>query len=228
MKIKFLTIKKKTTFIILLCVLCACTFCATYFPIKASMTPKAIYTIVIDAGHGGIDGGAVGASGVSESVLNLSYANCLREYLQDFGFNVVMTRTTENGLYSPIAKNKKKDDMQKRKEIIENSNADFVISLHMNSFSSKSRGAQVFYGKDDQPSQTLADCIQKYFIKYLEKPKQETKIGDYYILNAIKVPSVLVECGYLSNPSEETLLLKDDYKKEVCYSILLGIINYLN
>lgn len=195
----------------------------------ASNSPKTKYTVVVDAGHGGIDGGSVGkTSGISEAVLNLSYANCLREYLQDFGFNVVMTRATDGGLYSPIAKNKKKDDMKKRREIIENSNADFVVSIHMNSYNATSHGAQVFYGKDDEPSKTLADNIQKYFIKYLEKARQETKVGDYYMLNAIKAPSVLVECGYLSNPNEEALLLKEDYKKEVCYSILLGILQYLN
>ena len=195
----------------------------------ASNSPKTKYTVVVDAGHGGIDGGSVGkTSGISEAVLNLSYANCLREYLQDFGFNVVMTRATDGGLYSPIAKNKKKDDMKKRREIIENSNADFVVSIHMNSYNATSHGAQVFYGKDDEPSKTLANNIQKYFIKYLEKARQETKVGDYYMLNAIKAPSVLVECGYLSNPNEEALLLKEDYKKEVCYSILLGILQYLN
>lgn len=147
--------------------------------------------------------------------------------MQDFGFNVVMTRTTSSGLYSPFASNKKKDDMKKRKEIIDNSNADFVISIHMNSFSGKASGAQVFYGKGDEPSKSLADNIQKYFIKYLENAKSSTKVGDYYVLNAITCPSVLVECGYLSNATEETLLLTEDYKKEVCYSILLGVISYL-
>lgn len=205
-------------------------FSGCFLPkVIASTSPKYKYTVVIDAGHGGIDGGSVGVkSGICEAVFNLNYANCLKEYLQDFGFNVVMTRTTDSGLYSPFAQNKKKDDMKKRREIIENSKADFVISMHMNSYNASSHGAQVFYGKDDEPSQTLANNIQKYFIKYLEKPRHETKVGDYYMLNAIKAPSVLVECGYLSNPQEEALLLTDDYKKEVCYSILLGILEYLN
>ena len=227
-KLKFFCFKKKWIFVAIISV-CLILFGCFLPRAIASTTPKSKYTIVVDAGHGGIDGGAIGkTSGISESVLNLNYANCLKEYLQDFGFNVVMTRTTENGLYSPLAKNKKKDDMKKRREIVENSNADFVVSIHMNSFSYKSKGAQVFYGAEDVPSQNLANSIQKYFIKYLQDAKQETKVGDYYILNAIKVPSVLVECGYLSNPDEEKLLLNEDYNKEVCYSILLGILSFLN
>ena len=227
-KLKIFLFKKK--WIIFSILFAFVIFAGCFLPkVIASTSPKTKYTVVIDAGHGGIDGGSVGKnSGICEAVFNLNYANCLREYLQDFGFNVVMTRTTDSGLYSPFASNKKKDDMKKRREIIENANADFVISIHMNSYSSKSQGAQVFYGKDDEPSKKLADNLQTYFIKYLEKARKETKVGDYYMLNAIKAPSVLVECGYLSNPNEETLLLKEDYKKEVCYSILLGVLAYLN
>ncbi len=195
--------------------------------IKAT-SPKSKYTVVIDAGHGGIDGGSVGkTTKISESSLNLEYARCLKTMLSDFGFNVVMTRENENGLYSPLAQNKKKDDMKKRKEIIEKSNADFVISIHMNSYTSSSVGAQVFYGEEDEPSKMLAKCIQNKFINNLQNARKEIKVGDYYILNAIKAPSVLVECGYLSNPKEEKLLISDEYKKEVCYSILLGVLNYL-
>lgn len=223
----FLLLKKKNIIFALFVIFFAISF--AFLPkIISSSSPKAKYTVVIDAGHGGIDGGSVGKSGVCEAVINLSYAKCLKEYLVDFGFNVVMTRSTDDGLYSPFAKNKKKDDMKKRKEIVENSGADFVISIHMNSYNSSSQGAQVFYGEDDEPSKSLAFNIQKYFLKYLQKARQEIKVGDYYILNAIKVPSVLVECGYLSNPQEEALLLTEDYKKEVCYSILLGILSYLN
>jgi len=147
--------------------------------------------------------------------------------MQQFGFKVVMTRSTQEALYSPLASNKKRDDMKKRKEIIENSNADFVISIHMNSYNSTSSGAQVYYGEGDEPSKLLADNIQNYFVKYLVDAKRVSKIGDYYMLNAIKAPSVLVECGYLSNPTEEALLVSQDYKQEVCYSILLGVLSYL-
>lgn len=193
-----------------------------------SLSPSTKYIVVIDAGHGGIDGGCEGVTtGVTEASLNLDYAKCLKQKLEDFGFKVVMTRTTESGLYNPLASNKKRDDMKKRRQIIENANADFVISIHMNSYSSTSHGAQVFYGKDDEPSQFLASNIQKHFIANLQDARQEIKVGDYYMLNEVNAPSVLVECGYLSNPKEEALLVTEDYKNEVCYSILLGVLEYL-
>lgn len=224
---KAIIIKKKHILLSLLLCLFVLSFTLIPTTIKSS-SPKAKYTVVIDAGHGGIDGGSVGVcTNVSEASLNLEYANCLKGMLTNFGFNVVMTRTTDSGLYNPLASNKKRDDMKKRKNIIENSNTDFVVSIHMNSYNTKSCGAQVFYGENDEPSEFLANNIQKYFIKYLTKARRQTEIGDYYILNAIKVPSVLVECGYLSNPDEEKLLVDEDYKKEVCYCILLGILEYL-
>lgn len=227
-KIKALIVKKKyiiVSFLIILILLLCC-----FIPKIASVTsPKTKYTVVIDAGHGGIDGGSVGVStGVIEANLNLDYAKCLRQMLTDFGFNVVMTRTTESGLYNPLASNKKKDDMKKRKQIVEKSNADFVVSIHMNSYNKSAHGAQVFYGADDEPSKALAQNIQSYFIKNLSDARSEAKVGDYYILNAIKAPSVLVECGYLSNPNEEALLISEEYKQEICYNILLGILSYLS
>ena len=226
-KISLITINKKYFFIFLLIFALILSFTIIPSTINSS-SPKTKYTIVIDAGHGGIDGGSVGVcTNVSESTLNLEYANCLKDMLTNFGFNVVMTRTSESGLYNPLASNKKRDDMKKRKAIIENSNADFVVSIHMNSYNTKSCGAQVFYGEEDEPSEFLANNIQKYFIKYLVDARKTTEVGDYYILNAIKSPSVLVECGYLSNPNEEKLLLTQEYKEEVCYCILLGILEYL-
>lgn len=225
-KMSFVTIKKKHILTaLIICLILICFNCAPKF--VQSLSPKANYTIVIDAGHGGIDGGCEGASGSSEAVLNLDYANCLKNFLNEFGFRVIMTRTNASGLYSPLASNKKKDDMKKRKQIIENSNADIVISLHMNSYDAKSHGAQVFYGNGDEPALQLATSIQKHFVKNLIKPRKECKVGDYYMLNNIKSTSVLVECGYISNPEEEQLLLSEDYKKQVCYSILLGIVEYL-
>lgn len=227
-KINYIVINKKSILIGLILFLTLA--CVPLIPsLATAISPKAQYTVVIDAGHGGIDGGSVGIStGVIESELNLDYALTLRDLMQEFGFDVIMTRTTSGGLYSPFATNKKKDDMQKRKELIENANTDFVISLHMNSFNGNARGAQVFYGESDEPSKTLADNIQKYFIKYLNQARKATSVGDYYVLNAVKCPSVLVECGYLSNADEEALLISEEYKKEVCYSILLGVLEYFD
>lgn len=226
-KMPIIVIKKKYFAFIVLIALVVCLL--SFAPnVVGAISPKAKYTVVIDAGHGGIDGGCEGATTkVTEASLNLDYAKCLMQKLEDFGFRVVMTRTTESGLYNPLASNKKRSDMQKRKSIVEDSNADFVISIHMNSYNSSASGAQVFYKINDQPSNFLADCIQKHFIKNLTYSRKETKTGDYFMLNAINSPSVLIECGYLSNPKEEALLITEDYKNEVCYSILLGILEYL-
>ena len=186
------------------------------------------YTVVIDAGHGGIDGGCEGYSGTVESEINLEYAQTLKEYCDSFGFKTIMTRTNESGLYSPFAINKKKDDMKNRKSIIEKAKPDAVISIHMNSYSaSSSRGAQCFYNKDNKNSKMLADSIQKQFVQNLVKPRKTTQSGDYYMLNCTQYSSVIVECGFISNQEEEKLLLNKDYKDNVCYSILCGILSYL-
>lgn len=170
----------------------------------------------------------MGASGITESTLNLEYAKTLRRYFSEYGFNVIMTREGENGLYSAFSKNKKKDDMQKRKQIIENSGANFVISIHMNSFpTGSSRGAQVFYAKDNNVSKSLADCIQTEFLRTLIKPRKNSSVGDYYILSCTNVPSILIECGFVSNAEEENLLISKDYREKLCYSILCGSIMYL-
>lgn len=227
-KFKFLTIKKKTIIAVLLCVFCVGVFCPTYFAIKSVATPKHIFTVVIDAGHGGIDNGCEGYSGTKESEINLAYATTLQQYCKEFGFSVVMTRNSDKGLYSPFASNKKKDDMKARKEIIEKSKADIVVSVHMNSYpKNSSRGAQVFYNQDNENSKILADKIQAQFVKNLVKPRKTSQKGDYFIVNCTPVPSVIVECGFISNKEEEQLLLTESYKDNVCYSILCGILTYI-
>lgn len=223
---KFLVIKKKAIYIFLAILLAV--LCAVSFMVVSTSSPKPMYTIVIDAGHGGIDNGSIGYSGTLESEINLWYAQTLQQYCTEFGFFVTMTRTNDNGLYSPFAKNKKKDDMKQRQKIIENTSPDMVISIHMNSFpESSSRGAQVFYAKDSEAGKLLADSIQDQFVKNLVKPRQSSEVGDYYIVNCTTAPSVIVECGFVSNPEEEQLLLQEDYKDKVCYSVVCGILKYL-
>ena len=147
--------------------------------------------------------------------------------MEDFGFKVVLTRTNLDGLAPAGSENVKKDDMLKRKEIIERSNADLIISLHMNSFPlESSRGAQVFYNPNSDISKSLATSIQDVFIKNLPKARASADVGDYYMLNCTNVPAVIVECGFISNPEEEKLLLTREYREKVCYSILSGIIKY--
>jgi len=199
-------------------------------PSSFTSTPNYTYKVVIDAGHGGVDGGAVGRkTGKDENSLNLEYAFTLKQVLERFNIKVIMTRTNLNGLYNPFSVNKKKDDMLKRKEIITKSGANLVISIHMNSHSlSSPKGAQVFYKEGDLTSKGLAESIQRIFVQTLPSAKPAPSIGDYYILNCSNIPSVIIECGYLSNPQEEVLLLTESHRQLVCYSIFIGILKYLS
>ena len=191
--------------------------------------PSLPYKIVVDAGHGGIDAGCEGSlEGSNERELNLLYANSLKKYLETYGIEVVMTRTTTDGLYSAFAPNKKKDDMKKRENIINNANADLVVSIHMNAYPTSSvRGAQVFYNPESEVSENLALSIQNCFIADLPEAKDTTSVGDYYILNCTSTPAVIVECGFLTNPEEEILLMSSEYREKLCYSIFCGIVKYL-
>lgn len=187
-------------------------------------------TIVIDAGHGGIDSGVSGIkSKVKESSLNLEYSKCLLDILVSFGFNVVLTRPTEAGLYGSATKGFKKRDMLKRKKIIERSNADILVSIHMNYCNVKSRrSAQTFYKNEHDDSKKLAFAIQNE-INALDETVKKTSplVGDYYILNCAEIPSVLVECGFLSNEIDERMLLDEKYKKSLCYAVYKGIVFFL-
>lgn len=186
------------------------------------------YTIVLDAGHGGIDGGSVGVeTGVNESELNLKIVKKLQKQLEGFGFRVVLTRTDKNGLYSESAQNKKLDDMKKRKKIIEDSKANLVLSVHMNSFPTKSeKGAQVFYIKEDTKSKTLADTLQQQLLKNVPNARKNSNFGDLFILRCTENPAVLIECGFLSNPEEEALLVTDKHQQLLAYNIFCGVVKY--
>ncbi len=187
-------------------------------------------TIVIDAGHGGIDGGVVGrVSGVKESDINLSISRCLQKEFEQAGFRVVQTRPTEAGLYGTATAGYKKRDMQKRAEIIQENAPALVISVHQNFFSMTSRrGAQVFFRNDSSSSRTLACAIQTAFNEMPETAKKYSALaGDYYVLNCSDYPSVIVECGFLSNPEDEALLITQDYQKKVASVIAQGALSYL-
>ncbi len=199
-----------------------------YFSLSTgAVSPNTAFSIVIDAGHGGKDGGAVGRSGVSESYLNLQYAKELETLCKEAGFNVIMTRTDMNGLYSPLAENKKRSEMEKREKIINGSDGKIVVSLHMNSFPLSSlSGAQVFYKKDNESGRALAQSVQTGFQTELQNARGEASVGDYYVLNCTDKPAILVECGFLSNEDEELKLCDEKYRKEFCTILLRGILNF--
>ncbi len=223
---KFLTIKKRTLCVILVGIILICSVVGVCYVVRATSSPKPQYTIVIDAGHGGRDGGAVGSSGVTESELNLEFSLKLKEMCEDYGFKVVLTRKDMNGLYSIFASNKKKSEMKKRQEIIEKAKPDVVVSIHMNSFSFSSSGAQCFYASGNESGQALATSVQQALSTEIEHTGLAAKVGDFYVLNCTDYASVLVECGFLSNPEEERKLCDEEYQSNFCRTILYGILDY--
>jgi N-acetylmuramoyl-L-alanine amidase len=191
--------------------------------------PSRNYTIVIDAGHGGSDPGSIGyKTKVREADLNLKISKMLQKKLEDAGINVVMTRTNDESLIEGSGKKWKKQDMEKRKELIKDIRPNMVVSIHQNSYTKHSlRGAQVFYDKTSEISKEIANSIQEEFIKNLDHSNKYASPGDYFMLKCTIAPSIIVECGFLSNEEEEKLLLTDEYQEKIVNSIYLGIIKFL-
>ena len=191
-------------------------------------------TVIIDAGHGGEDCGAIGKSGVYEKDLNLEISFLIGEMLSAEGYAVIYTRTTDRLLYSPeedIYGIRKISDLKNRCKIgAEHPNAMFV-SIHMNSFgNAKYSGLQVYYGKKNELSSTLATSIQSTVKSTLQNENnRSTKLGrDMYILENLDNPSVLIECGFLTNEEECKKLSEKEYQKQLSFAIVCGIIEYSN
>lgn len=196
---------------------------------RAAASPSDRFTVVIDAGHGGIDGGVSGiTTGVKESELNLDIARKLKAKFDKSGAKTVMTRKTEAGLYGIYSKGFKRRDMQKRKQITLNAKADVFVSIHLNYYSSPlRRGAQVFYKIDEEKSKSLADIVQAELNGGKESERDYTALaGDYYVLNEADCAAILCECGFLSNAEDEKLLLTDEYRDEIAEKIFNGIEKY--
>lgn len=196
---------------------------------RAAASPSDRFTVVIDAGHGGIDGGVSGiTTGVKESELNLDIARKLKAKFDKNGAKTVMTRKTEAGLYGIYSKGFKRRDMQKRKQITLNAKADVFVSIHLNYYSSPlRRGAQVFYKIDEEKSKSLADIVQAELNGGKECERDYTALaGDYYVLNEADCAAILCECGFLSNAEDEKLLLTDEYRTEIAEKIFNGIEKY--
>ena len=186
-------------------------------------------TIVIDAGHGGPDPGKVSESGTLEKDINLKIALYLKEILESQNINVIMTRTEDKDLATETNK-RKLSDIKERVKLMENSNADMVISIHQNSYpDAEVYGAQCFYPTESEEGKKLASIIQNQIITSTNQTKiREIKDNnDYYLLKHSSTPIVIVECGFLSNPAEEQLLLTDEYQRKMAWSIYLGTLQYL-
>ena len=206
--------------------------------LRALVLPQAVFAgnsapikIVLDAGHGGIDGGVTGVStGVKESDLNLAIVLRLKQTLDDMGFETILTRKTEAGLYDTATDGFKRRDMQKRKEIVENADPALVISVHQNRYPSPSvRGAQVFFKRGDDGGEKLAIALQEKLnaLYQTEKVKDRAHTpSDYFMLSCTPKPSVIVECGFLSSPADEKLLRSPVWQQRLAETIAAGVVAY--
>ena len=194
--------------------------------------PLAGLKILVDPGHGGYDGGAkCRDSGVWEKELNLAVSLALRDVLTRQGAQVILTREADVDLTSPnrpATLTKKRQDMLARVAIATDNAVDLLLSIHMNEYRMRAEaGPQVFYRAGQEGSRLLAGCIQEALITRLQPQKQRTAMaGDYFILQ-LDVPSVLVECGFISNPAEEKLLLSADYQLRLAEAIADGVVEFV-
>ena len=202
-------------------------------PTESPARPLAGMTILVDPGHGGYDGGARARdSGVWEKHVNLQVSLKTAEALRSLGAQVVMTREKDVDLTSPdrpAALTRKRQDMQARVDMAKNCQADMVLSIHMNEYRDRRQsGPQVFYREGSDASRLLAGCMQEALVSALQPPKQrEAMAGDYFILQ-LEAPSVLVECGFLSNAAEEKLLLDSGYQQRLAQAIAQGVTTYVS
>lgn len=191
-------------------------------------------TVIVDAGHGGEDGGTVGVNGAMEKDINLKIALELEKYLKQNNFDVVMIRDGDYSVgdqsLSTIAE-RKRSDTKNRLRTVEETGECVLISIHQNHFSeSKYDGAQMFYSGNREESALLAECIRQNIVSGLQPENhRENKQAEksIYLLYHCQVPAVLVECGFLSNPAEAEKLCTESYQKDMAAAIYNGLIDYL-
>ena len=231
---KTIVISKKLTVILIILALLSMFIGANYYSHRVIAKKGYSHTIVIDAGHGGKDNGASGVNTeVKEAELNLAIAYMLKEKFEQYGIEVILTRKDANSLASNKEPNIKRKDMALRREIIQDSQPDLVLSIHMNTYTLPTRrGAQVFFHAESDSSKLLADNIQRNLNTNLNMPYVGREFprlkGDYYLLKCTEFTSVIIECAFLSSPEDEKLIISLEYQYELVYSIFAGTIAYLN
>ncbi len=195
-----------------------------------SYTPS----LIIDAGHGGEDGGAISDNGILEKDINLLISNQTADLLNFLGFDVVKIRDNDTSLSTDedTIRSRKVADMKKRLEIFNSSNNNIIISIHQNKFAeSKYHGTQIFYSPNNINSKTLAESI-KTTVKALLQPENERECKEsdsgIYLLKNTDKPAVIVECGFLSNEEECNKLTTNTYQKQMSYSIVMGFLDFYN
>ena len=201
-------------------------------PSSASEIGSIDKTVVIDAGHGGEDGGTVGVSGTLEKNVNLSVSLYLKRLFELTDIRVVLTRNSDKLMYSEGEENHKKaSDVRNRVKFTKQVENPVFVSIHQNSFPiSKYSGLQVYYSENNTDSKALAEVIQSTNREFL-RPDNYRKIkpagNNIYVLRKLDCPAVLVECGFLSNEKEEQMLKNEDYQKKMSFVIFSSVVDYL-
>ena len=188
-------------------------------------------TIMVDPGHGGKDPGMVGVGGLEEKGINLEISLILRDVLEERGWNVLLTRESDKGLYDETADNKKAQDLQRRIALIDEKNPVLTVSIHQNSYEDQTvKGPQVFYYESSSEGKKLAECIQETMNKELgiEKVRNAKGNTSYYLLKRSSSVLVIAECGFMTNPEEAELLQTAEYQKRIAEALADGIEKYLS
>lgn len=199
-----------------------------------SYMPITNKVILLDAGHGGIDPGATNEDkSILEKDINLQITLKLRELLESSGCLVLLTREEDTSLYEEEAgkttRQKYNENLKNRRKMIEESGVDAFVSIHLNKFEqSKYYGAQTFYPEGQNDSKLLSQFIQDELKRVVDKTNQRKvkPSKDIYLLKENKIPSVLIECGFLSNEKESKLLNDEKYQEKVAWAIYAGIQKY--
>jgi len=223
----FLVVRLRRIIFALILVILTIYICTYFYPIirETISLPSTNKLIVIDAGHGGFDPGAIGVTGKEEKTINLSIALKLQALLEQGGANVVLTRATDDAVAGT-----KREDMKTRKIIKDEADGDIFISIHLNSFpEEKYKGAQTFYPKGNEEAKVMAECIQKSLINILDKGNNRIakELDDMYLIKNSKIPSNIIECGFVSNSEEEANLSNSDYQDKIAWAIYVGLTEYL-
>ena len=203
-----------------------CTACHPSAP-EASSVSSPVFTeaptsflVLLDYGHGGADGGAVGThTGVVEAELNFSIGEQVKEQLELLGVTVLLTRTDEKALGET-----KQADMQRRGELLQNPDADCTVSIHMNFFPDPSvKGPMVYYQAGSESGEQFATLVMNALTTALDRPERLPNPGNHFVTRVPTAPSVLVECGFLSHQEEERLLQDGDYQRLLARAISEGV-----
>ena len=189
-------------------------------------------TVIIDAGHGGEDGGSTSCTGKLESAFNLEISLRLNDLFHLLGIDTIMVRSTDISVYTnanTIAQ-KKVSDLKNRVKLVNDTENALLLSIHQNTFpDSECTGAQVFYGSHDDGKE-LAEVLQRNFVAYLNRGsnRKSKKAEGIYLMEQIDKAGVLVECGFLSNPEEEAKLASKSYQQKICCVIVSTVCNFLD